>query len=66
MEHIKKGLLILGILSISFGVLGTLGSIDFGRIDMKQALIQCLVCVGVGIACFVGRWVLCLVSHNKP
>lgn len=65
MKHIQKILLLLGCLSIGFGTLGTLGSIDSGSIDMKQGLIQCLICVGVGIACFLGRWVLCRVYRNK-
>lgn len=58
MKHVEKGLSILGGLSIGLGTLGTLGAVDSGSIDMKQALIQCFVCIGVGLACFVGRWVL--------
>lgn len=59
MKHIAKALLILGYLSMGFGILGTLGAVDWGSIDMKQALIQCLICIGVGLACFAGRWILC-------
>ena len=59
MKHVEKGLLILGALSIGFGILGTLGAIDSNLIDMKQGFLQCLLCIGVGLACFAGRWILC-------
>lgn len=65
MNHLTKALLILGCLSIGFGILGTLGAVDFGSIDMKQALIQFLVCISIGLACFVGRWVLCRIQEKK-
>lgn len=58
MKHVEKGLLVLGCLSIGLGTLGTLGAVDSGSIDMKQGLIQFLICIGVGLACFIGRWVL--------
>lgn len=58
MKYLTQVLLILGYVSIGFGILGTLGAVDSGSIDMKQALIQFLVCTGVGLACFVGRWIL--------
>ena len=58
MKYLTKVLLILGYVSIGFGILGTLGAVDSGSIDMKQALIQLSVCLGVGLACFAGRWVL--------
>ena len=65
MNHLTKALLILGCLSIGFGILGTLGAVDSGSIGMKQALIQFVVCIGVGLACFAGRWVLNWLSHEK-
>lgn len=66
MKYITKGLWILGILSILFGVLGTLWAVDSGSIDMKQAIIQCFICVGLGLICFAGRWVLCRVYRSEP
>lgn len=65
MKHVEKVLLILGCVSISLGTLGTLGAVDSGSIGMKQALIQFVVCIGVGLACFAGRWVLNWLSHEK-
>lgn len=59
MKRLTKALLILGYLSMGFGILGTLGAVDSGSIGMKQAFIQCFICIGVGLACFAGRWVLC-------
>ena len=65
MKYLTQVLLILGYVSIGFGILGTLGAVDSGSIDMKQAIIQCLICIGVGLACFAGRWVLNWLSHEK-
>ena len=47
MKYLTQVLLILGYVSIGFGILGTLGAVDSGSIDMKQALIQLSVCLGV-------------------
>ena len=65
MKYLTQVLLILGYVSIGFGILGTLGAVDSGSIDMKQAIIQCLICSGVGLACFAWRWVLNWLSHEK-
>ncbi len=59
MKYIKKSLLIIGWMLILAGVIGTAGASDMGKIDGGQALLQLTICLGLSLACFAGRWVLC-------
>ncbi len=65
MKYIKKALLILGWISILFGVLGTAGASDIGKIDDGQALLQLTIFLGLGLACFAGKWILCRKEYGK-
>lgn len=59
MKYIKKSLLITGWMLILAGGIGTAGASDMGKIDGGQALLQLTICLGLSLACFAGRWILC-------